>query len=116
MAIYKNAEDIRKILTKLKKNSVPGKSNDGAIVAIRYESFGEATPEKVVQAKAAKMQNLDPRIYIGVLDKVWETSGLNPHLCVTMLTLTRIDWKNQKYMYRTFNLNKGRVRWVKTLD
>ena len=115
MKIYRKVSEIRKILPKLKTATVPGKTHDGAFIQMRYESTGKnVTAESKRQASAARKAGMDLRVFTGPLDRVFTTAGLNPQLVVTMLCMERIN-DNRTYAYRSFNLSKGRVRFLKVL-
>lgn len=115
MKVYTKVADIRKAIKTLRASSVPGISNDGKRIMVRYEAFGQADEKARIDARPARTAGLDLRIYTGILDKVFETKDRNPHLCFTMLVLERLDSAKGEYGFRTFNLNKGRLRWLKVL-
>ena len=113
MKSYTKISDIRKVLPTLKSNTVPGFTNDGARIVVRYERFGPVKEERKLDTIPAKRAGLDLRVYTGVLDKVWTTR--NKDLVFSMLVLERLDAANGKYSYRTINTSRGRVRYLKVI-
>ena len=113
MKAYSKISEIRKILPKLKQSTIPGFSNNGQRLQVRYERFCLVNEYKKLDTIAAKHARLDLKIFTGNLDKVWITK--NKDLVFSMLVLERIDSSTGKYAYRTFNLNRGRCRWLKVL-
>lgn len=115
MKTYTLVSEIRKVLPTLKTCSDPGHSTDGQRVQIRYEACDKPTERAKLEAAVAKNSHLDLRVYTGILDRVFYTWGINPQLCITMLVMERVDLESRKYGYRTFNLNRGRIRHLKVI-
>lgn len=116
MKEYTKVGDIRKVIPKLRTSTISGLSNDGQYIQIRYESadISKRDEDWIIAAHDAHA-GLDPKVYTGILDRVFETDGINPQLCFTMLVLERFDIENGSYSYRTFNVSRGRIRKLKVL-
>ena len=112
MKRYVSKQFILRTLFELRQASVPGKTNDGARIRIRYKPFREPTKQALQEARAAQEAHLDLNLFTGHLDRVWMSSAGD--LIVTMLALERLSGTN--YTYRSFNLKRGEIQELIVLD
>ena len=77
-------------------------AEDGTRVHIHYESFGKATAEAIKCAARAAELGLPRDRYTGRVHRLWKTKA-GDH-CVTIWVELERD-----HMYRTLNLQKGKV-------
>lgn len=103
------AEQVRATLPTRMFATVPGKSEDGALIHIGYRAFRPATEKQVEEARVAEEigQPLDQ--YTGRLDRVWETKGGDT--IITMLVVLQREKK-----YRAFNVDKGSLFVLRVLE
>jgi hypothetical protein len=100
-------------LLSLRASTKPGLAN-GERIKVRYFAFRPATSLAIDQAEVAKNQGMDMNTYTGILDRVWRT--LEGHLCFTVLVDANVRCdKYGRPVYRTFNVNKGRLELVERL-
>jgi len=98
---------LKKILPLLKTATVKGKSNDGEWVLVYYKAFADKTPRQLLEAKAAKDQNLDLHVYFGTLESINPSTKTDGTFCFTILSLTRVY--DDEFQYRTFNVDRGEI-------
>jgi hypothetical protein len=89
--------------------TVPGKSEDGALVHLHYVAFRPPTPKQVEEARLAEQLGQPRNQYTGKLDRVWKTKA--GELIVTMLVMVQRAKK-----YRSFNISKGRVYALRVIE
>jgi hypothetical protein len=115
MKKYTKVSEIRKILPKLKQ-AKGGPAKSGQMIQIRYEAVKPGRSIEPDDSKAAAVDaGLDLRLFTGYLDKVAYTPAPNPQMIMTMLAYERVDSETCEYQYRSMNLNKGRIRFLKIL-
>jgi len=99
---------IKSLLKSVRGASVPGKTNDGDRIHIRYKAFRPPTALAFEEAKEAENLELPLDAYTGKLDKIY-TSKTGDMIIVMYVELER-DFK-----YRSFNVNKGEIKHLKVL-
>jgi hypothetical protein len=93
--------EIQTALSRVHGETAEGK-NDGTRVHLHYTAFGKPTPTAIQNATRAAELGLPRDRYTGRISKVWKSRESDQ--CITMMVELERD-----HMFRTFNLDKGKV-------
>lgn len=103
------ADEVRAILPSCMFATVPGRSEDGALIHVGYRAFRPATPQQVKEAKVAEEVGQPLDQYTGRLNRVWETK--NGDTIITMFVVLQ-----RENRYRSFNVDRGNLFVLRVLE
>lgn len=100
-------EKIKEILKTIRGASIPGKTNDGDRIHVRYTRIPGRTlsPIQIDDAKRATELELPLNVYTGKLDRVYTSKAGD--MILTMLVELERDKR-----FRSFNIDKGEIKHV----
>jgi len=100
-------EEIKELIKTIRGSSVPGKTNDGDRIHVRYNRITGRilSPIQIDDAKRATELELPLNVYTGKLDRVYISKAGD-----TILTMLVELERNKRF--RSFNIDKGEIKHV----
>jgi len=112
--MYTQELSIKNVLLQARQSTAPGYAVNGSEVRVTLNFvMREPTAHAIKESAAARRSGFNLKTFTGYLDRLFFSS--NGSFCFTILAKERVNLKEGRYCYRTFNVDSGQVASLQVL-